>query len=802
MAVIKKDGFNENLSTESLIEKLSSSDTNSNIETIDESDVAIANNGEKKEKEDDIHTKKNGINLLKIEENVDLTDPGQNVKSQEIELKPNVNETSSNRKLNGMVDNKINDHVLLESTDELINTQPKTTDKTLSAVNIPFDITNSEKESILLHKGTNEKNSHLETVHSETAKICDDEGKSQNMKKTVTKCQDSENAIVEPVSNVCNVENKENNIKNEKEKEDGNLPRMDIKNSSEVPESTDCNQSSQLENKNILPEEKTKLCIETESSDHKENLETDVTQIDEKVSNVNETTSLEKNNLEKRQEMKNPYISKLSNTLDILSDDEDIENEDDDITSKASAAESIVALNDNNDAVAKREDTDPKVEMAIENIPTSGKDMSPPRPNGVKVIEENIAVAPKPLLPPNFLDTCKKNFAEMTRNELEELFILKIVEGVVDRGNLGEIKSQLKKMTLCLEEHRNRVKMLTKQNQDLQVVLRSVQEELRKNSPITPLKITRSVGIQVIMAEKSKRKPPLSQSNNPASTGANKPQVRSPVTPSNRQQKQPNTAQIPYPRLVPAKNSTNTTVSNQITNVKATPPSRPPILKPEKRPLIKGQASSDTVDLTDDEPPLKVSSRPVNQAVRVVPQQNLMPPVRPQVGNNSRKVYIPIGEEQTGNIRPGPATYMIKTVNTQNVRPRNPQLRKSHPPPLPESSKQYQPPNWKAIPPAPEITLAKVENGIVISWKIDNFREEYHESIATYQIYAYQETQYPPSTNLWKIIGNVKALPLPMACTLTQFVPGFKYYFAVRAVDVRSRHGSFSTPGNILLLNK
>lgn len=139
----------------------------------------------------------------------------------------------------------------------------------------------------------------------------------------------------------------------------------------------------------------------------------------------------------------------------------------------------------------------------------------------------------------------------------------------------------------------------------------------------------------------------------------------------------------------------------------------------------------------------------------------------------------------------------------QNVGPRAPRLSNlpRHPAPLPDVPKQQQPPNWKSLPPAPDLKISKVENGIVISWKIDGFTEVNFEEIASYQLYAYQETSSPPNTLLWKKIGDVKALPLPMACTLTQFMAGFKYYFAVRAVDVRSRIGPFSLPGSILLLN-
>jgi hypothetical protein len=83
------------------------------------------------------------------------------------------------------------------------------------------------------------------------------------------------------------------------------------------------------------------------------------------------------------------------------------------------------------------------------------------------------------------------------------------------------------------------------------------------------------------------------------------------------------------------------------------------------------------------------------------------------------------------------------------------------------------------------------------------FDPMYHADVATYQIYAYQDSsssgQSILTASMWKKVGDVRALPLPMACTLTQFLQGHTYHFAVRPVDAHTRVGSFSDPQSITL---
>nr|XP_056702262.1 activating transcription factor 7-interacting protein 1 [Euleptes europaea] len=130
-------------------------------------------------------------------------------------------------------------------------------------------------------------------------------------------------------------------------------------------------------------------------------------------------------------------------------------------------------------------------------------------------------------------------------------------------------------------------------------------------------------------------------------------------------------------------------------------------------------------------------------------------------------------------------------VHSEPVRP-------VHPAPLPDAPQPSRLPPEAAntsLPQKPHLKLARVQsqNGIVLSWSVLEV-DRSCASVDSYHLYAYHEDPSATVPSQWKKIGEVKALPLPMACTLTQFVTGSKYYFAVRAKDIYGRFGPFCDP--------
>ena len=396
----------------------------------------------------------------------------------------------------------------------------------------------------------------------------------------------------------------------------------------------------------------------------------------------------------------------------------------------------------------------------------------------------------------------KKLVKKMTRSDLEEMIESKMIELIKDRTEIGQLRKKVDSYEAKVEKWQARAQALSKQCTDLGTVMKKyitdVKNKPRDGARVTPVKITRSVGLQVMTAAQrnlQQQKQQLQLASGGARIATKPPTAASKivnapvrVTPVknlvNNNMNQGNKtngvilrqAATPSPRSSPAiisravpaaaKVSPAAAVASR-TNVTITPKQTSPAAKPAP-----GKNVIDVVDLSDEDDP--DDPKPVAQKtpVKTTPTQLAQARARPVV-------------------RPGGGVTMART---------NGVIRKSHPAPLPATpTRQPSMAGWKMLPAKPALKINKRGNGIVLSWNLTH-TQNMHATIISYQLYAYQESgSQLPDSSLWKKVGDVKALPLPMACTLTQFMAGNKYHFAVRAVDCHNRLGPFSEPNNITL---
>ncbi|XP_012866667.1 PREDICTED: activating transcription factor 7-interacting protein 2 [Dipodomys ordii] len=78
--------------------------------------------------------------------------------------------------------------------------------------------------------------------------------------------------------------------------------------------------------------------------------------------------------------------------------------------------------------------------------------------------------------------------------------------------------------------------------------------------------------------------------------------------------------------------------------------------------------------------------------------------------------------------------------------------------------------------------------GIALTWNISKINPKC-APVESYHLFLCHENAN--SQLIWKKIGEIKALPLPMACTLSQFLVSNKYYFTVQSKDIFGRYGPF-----------
>lgn len=428
-----------------------------------------------------------------------------------------------------------------------------------------------------------------------------------------------------------------------------------------------------------------------------------------------------------------------------------------------------------------------------------------------------------------------KKMTGLTRDQLEELCIQKMCECIVQRSEIGELKMKIKAHEQVLDSLRKEAVLLGKQTRDLNIVHQKVIQDVSKmqenrDKPLILPKITRSVGLQAYVRNEDTRKTKKIPITTPAATLITRSPKVNGLTPIVARSS-------PISRPNPQQKSVATTSPRQQQNAKSATPQTPPIIAtgtPQRN-------DKGVIDLTDEDDkarnlhpnipngtkvnminppnghkfvvlpngqPMMVKLGSIKPNSNIVMPQSLLRPGQngvTNVPNSSNKVVrssnVRIGSTAnigltTGKRQTAPVQGNIRSWNNYQVN----QKIIRHPAPLPTGPDQPGIYSSKAVPPKPQLMLNKTPcgTGIVLSWKMP-YKLELYEEIASYQLYAYQETKSEPKTDSWGKIGDVKALELPMAVTLTQFAVGNRYYFAVRAVDVLTRHGSFSEYQTILL---
>ncbi|CRK95869.1 CLUMA_CG009316, isoform A [Clunio marinus] len=463
--------------------------------------------------------------------------------------------------------------------------------------------------------------------------------------------------------------------------------------------------------------------------------------------------------------------------------------------------------NTNNEAVSDVDDNKMNIddeqedyELILETI-AKKKDFSPKEIEDKHlciVLDTNADEVPNPVLPSlessgdftplklKFARRFSTKVGKLSRAELEELVTLKIVENIMFTSDTSKLLATLQKQEKIIEKFRKRLDDVAKQYNDLEMIHKRVMKDLqdRPNVPIIPVKITRAVGLQVSQGiikaksnalsvqQKGVKRPCEPSTSAAAASGSDCTKRKKIITPM----------RPPLSDKERAKLEQQTKEEqNLLKNIKSPSPNKISVASVIPASItvvpINGTASKSktmnltnaSIDLTDDEEVM--TSIPSSSKVVPVQQPPALVAIRAssQPQHMPRNQYMMRSPTQTNLQRFVPQranpVHRVSTININTLR--------MHPAPLPNTvnTAQVSRPGMKKIPPRPVIKINNVQNGqngIIVSWAIDNLTADYAE-IHSYQIYAYEETSSPPSVDNWRHVGDVKALPLPMAVTLTQF---------------------------------
>lgn len=379
----------------------------------------------------------------------------------------------------------------------------------------------------------------------------------------------------------------------------------------------------------------------------------------------------------------------------------------------------------------------------------------------------------------------KKNNNKMTMTDLEEFCIQKISEITAYKTQLKKsIRKKVKMQQQLIATMTQEIRQVKNQARELQFVNEKLLNDLKQQNPtqkpLKLLKMARSIKVQV---------------NIPSDSSSESTQKR-------KEAKEEIQNQITINKNLQA-DSKSTASSTSFINFTYEDDKKQKNKLLNKDPLstspVRVNASSQKITLATAQNTSVVTSN-ASQLMYLMPKVLNCLPGSKTVLVNTPSVIQALNKSAILEIPKQNNTILLKEVTPAKFLPLSKPIQASikHPAPLPL------PPfvrvnadnSLKLVPPKPSLSVCKIDTGIILQWNI-HYALDVYEIIHHYELYAYQEKSVPPSTDMWRKLCNIQALPLPMACTVTKFADENKYYFAIRAVDIHERIGMFSDPVEI-----
>lgn len=198
-----------------------------------------------------------------------------------------------------------------------------------------------------------------------------------------------------------------------------------------------------------------------------------------------------------------------------------------------------------------------------------------------EAVKEETAIKEQVKVKLNFIRKFASSVEKLSRSDLEELLLEKITESIVYRSEFTDLRTKCEKQNEIIDNLKQRIQSIAKQYNDLDMIHKRIVKDLkeRPDQPITPVKITRAVGLQVYQPHNHNYNNNSNNSSNnlkpkftaTTTTAANKPTVKRPNESSDINEKE-----------AEAKRKK----SNKIIT-----PMRPPLSEKEKASLEKQEAT-------------------------------------------------------------------------------------------------------------------------------------------------------------------------------------------------------------------